>query len=581
MIQETIALKNQVSPVANSAAAAVDRLRKATERAQKSLGSSPKQALAGMRAEHRAVAKLQQIKQRATREAVAAQTKERAQVKQNDAAFKKLGIGVAAAAVAIGVAAVAAVKGVADLAVEFGEALSAAKLTRDAALGMANALTGGKGAETLKGLDRMTLALGVSLADGRKQFEEFSKATGSTKSAVGLIKLRADLVATKMPLTDVDAAIQKVLDAPPGKTTQAMRDVAKAAGVAGDGALAAKKSYTSWEGAVKRVKEASGRIFDRAAEIAGPSLDKIGGAVNKMLTEFQKSKEGQVAMSGLKSAVLGILAGVEKAIPLVIPFFKGFAAAVAPVAAMLKPIGKALAAAFGDDTTANMKTAETVGKALGVTLTILGVMALAALTPIVAPMIAIGVAAGWIGSKVGALVATAGMIAKDFPSLIGAGIQRAKAWLDLIVIAAGTAAGQMIAGLVSGITGGVGKVVEAVKGLASRLTSTFTSALKIGSPSKLFEDFGGNTTEGFGRGVKRTTSSAVGAVSDMAGAVATGGATAAPAGGGGGAVSLTVNVSVGAGGGGQEGRALGAEIAAAVRREIEVLSQRHAWEGAR
>jgi hypothetical protein len=67
------------------------------------------------------------------------------------------------------------------------------------------------------------------------------------------------------------------------------------------------------------------------------------------------------------------------------------------------------------------------------------------------------------------------------------------------------AAKNMIAGLVSGIQAGVGPVVAAIKAMAGSAVAAIKAALKIASPSKIFEDMGEFTGEGFAVGIEGET----------------------------------------------------------------------------
>lgn len=584
MIQETIAVRDQVTKPANSAAAAMARLAKVTERAQRSLGSSPKAAARSLRAEHSALAKLQRMREQGEKANAAAMKARLLSEHKASAAAQVNGPLLLGVLTGIAAGATLAAKKVLDIGAAFLKSVAAAHETRTAAKGMLDVLTSGRGEKTLTALDQMTQRLGVSLEDGRAQFAKFTQATGDIKTSAALVKLRADLVASGQSAEMADANIQKVLDAPAGKTVQAMRDVAKEAGVAGDGALAARQRFQTWTGAMGRLKDAGARAFDQLAKSAGPSLDRIGQSVNKMLDDFQKSKEGQAAMRAIEQAMLGVLRAVEIAVPLVMPFIKGLAAGLKPVLSALAPIGKAISKAFGGDSANAMQTAERVGKALGVTLTVLGGIVSAVIAPIVAPLLAIGVAAGVLGFQFGQIVARGAELASGLPALVGQAINRAKAYLDLLIDAATSSAQGLIDGLTNGISGGAERVIQAVKTLGEKVKGALASVLKLGSPSRVFAQFGAWTAEGFAGGIEQSAPQAARASAEM-GASAAGGtvsAVAAGGGGGGGGMQVTINVAVdGAAAGGAQAQALGAEIAAAVRREIEVLSRRQQWEGAR
>lgn len=66
-------------------------------------------------------------------------------------------------------------------------------------------------------------------------------------------------------------------------------------------------------------------------------------------------------------------------------------------------------------------------------------------------------------------------------------------------------AGNLVDGLVEGLRRRAGKVLAAVKGLASDIMGTFKSALGIASPSSVFEGFGLNVAQGAEQGIEAGT----------------------------------------------------------------------------
>lgn len=116
----------------------------------------------------------------------------------------------------------------------------------------------------------------------------------------------------------------------------------------------------------------------------------------------------------------------------------------------------------------------------------------------------------------------------------------------------------IIDGIVVGIVPGGRAVVDAVKGIASKAKDAFKSNLGIHSPSTVFEAYGKHTTEGYARGVEKSSERASTATADMVQAPAASPASirVAPGGGGGGRASIvvnyTVNVQGGSGSSGQE-----------------------------
>jgi hypothetical protein len=79
----------------------------------------------------------------------------------------------------------------------------------------------------------------------------------------------------------------------------------------------------------------------------------------------------------------------------------------------------------------------------------------------------------------------------------------------------GSIATNLINGLVNGITSGASAVLEAVKALATKMKSGFTSALGIASPSKVFRAYGEFTAEGAAQGIEAGTADVQGAAERM------------------------------------------------------------------
>jgi hypothetical protein len=111
-----------------------------------------------------------------------------------------------------------------------------------------------------------------------------------------------------------------------------------------------------------------------------------------------------------------------------------------------------------------------------------------------------------------------------------------KAWAYLSGLDFGSIASSMIQGLVNGIASGAGAVMGAIQNLASGMKSTLESALKIGSPSRVFAQMGEFTSQGFAQGVEAGTGDVESAVSGMVststGAATEGAPATAGAGGG-------------------------------------------------
>lgn len=101
----------------------------------------------------------------------------------------------------------------------------------------------------------------------------------------------------------------------------------------------------------------------------------------------------------------------------------------------------------------------------------------------------------------------------------------------------------IVDGIISGLTSGAGRLVDAVKGLAKKITGTFTSKLEIRSPSKVFARHGESIPDGVAEGIDSGAPKAAAAIDGMAPMPGAGGSASGSAagGGGGGPISVTIN----------------------------------------
>lgn len=598
-ISEALALADHVSGPAAKMAAAVMRVTKAVEKYKgaaagtdakfSALGDVGKQ-VASMRklqaAERAAIEKPRMLAAKAAAKAQA--DRERAFKAQGAANFKSeqqdkkaLGVtlGIVGAVTAIGTVALAAAVKVGQITASLVGAVAEAHATREAVVGMLNVLGSTNAPKTLENIDKLSLKLGMSLQDGREQFLAFGKAGKTAREAASILKMRADLIAVGNSAEMADAKLKPVLDsASGGATAEALRAVGKEAGVAGAGVLAANKRLTTFEGFVTRIKQAPARIFDQLAKSAGPSLDAIGTKLNKALDSLLASPEAAAAVGMVVSGLGKLLDIASTLAPLVVPLFKGFAEGIKPIGAALGPVVSAISKAFGGDSTSKMQTAEKIGKALGVAFTILAgaiatVVAIGAV--VVGSFVAVGAAAAALGLGIGTLIGKAAILAVGLPSLVGSAINRAKAYLDLLIDSATNTGSQFIAGLVGGINSGVGSVVEAVKNLAARAKGAITSALQIKSPSKVMQKLGGHISSGLAKGI----TGGQGSVEAASGGLATVSASGASGGGGGGGpMSITINVTAGPGATKQDGATMAEGLLPVIRREVTSMMRGRALE---
>jgi hypothetical protein len=103
----------------------------------------------------------------------------------------------------------------------------------------------------------------------------------------------------------------------------------------------------------------------------------------------------------------------------------------------------------------------------------------------------------------------------------------------------------IVDGLVKGLKAGAGALFDAVKFLAKGVATSFKMTLGIQSPSKVFAEFGKNTTAGYVKGVEQGSDDAQGAVNSMVGVPSAGGGGGRASGG----APITINLTINASGG--------------------------------
>lgn len=564
MASETLEIKDKVSGPVAKMVAALDALTSKATKADKALGKvGDKASGQGMKQEK----SWQKIfeKNRFRRMALARKASKVEVAEQEKAAaateeFNTQALAVGAVALAaVATAAVEVAKKVGEIGVAFAAAVGKAAILRSEAERTAKALAQREGTDALKAIDGLTAKLGVGLQEGREQWVKFMRATNSdSKLSAALIKLRADIVATTGSADMADAAVQKVLNAPPGKTAKTFRDVAHAAGVAGDGVAAAEHKMSTFDGLVKRIGDAPARIFDGLAKEAGPKLDEVGKKANNAISSFLKGPTAAKAFEMVSAGIDKVIGAIEFAIPLIEPFIAGFMEGIAPLGPVFDTIGEALGKAFGDDKTSKMSTAEKIGKA-------------------------VGVAAGAIALGFGIAAAAIGFFVAGFARIMKVGdtlaefVTDAKNTLYELVTAGSTIANNFIDGLKNGITNGVDKVVAAAKKLADAIPAPIKKVLQIASPSKLMEKFGDYTAQGLALGVEGGSDKVAHASSNLGAAVVEGAtspaqtASAAPSISSRQSVTVNVNVSAQPGATRQDGEVLASGLAPELRRQLERL----------
>jgi len=236
--------------------------------------------------------------------------------------------------------------------------------------------------------------------------------------------------------------------------------------------------------------------------------------------------------------------------PIVSEFFGGFGEVSLGA---LRQIGTAFLEAFGGDKRGAIKQLSELARSLGRVLAVLAV----GLGVVVAAMVA-------VQSAIMAMAASVGSAFAIFTAMVDNLVTKFEE-LEARLSGTGMSAGTFLwQGLKAGIEAGIPAVTESSANLGNAAQAGVSSSLKINSPSKVMEELGGYTVDGFTKGVEGGQGQVDAA---MSGAVAP--PVAAPGGAGGGGASLGgINVTVNVSGAGTDPEAMGAEVAAQVKAAV-------------
>jgi len=308
------------------------------------------------------------------------------------------------------------------------------------------------------------------------------------------------------------------------------------------------------------------RLKDHIASIfAGPATtratERFGMALSGLTERFGENRAEGFALQSLMGAIVTpLINGLTALVPLAVSVFRTLVmlaldVAIAVVQArnavikMIPPETQAAIVAFASSEGALQAATWAVIAVLGWFVVIAGTLT-AALVLIGAVLVgALTLALGIVLLPFVLLGAAIALVVVGVLGMYSA-ITAAISWLGELGGAGVAAASGLIDGLVGGIRAGVGAVADAMRALASSAIGALKSALKIASPSKVFERFGAFTGEGFALGVEAEAPAAASALETLtampdAGAASSGAQRAgerAGASGGGAGVSLS-NVS--------------------------------------
>jgi hypothetical protein len=208
-------------------------------------------------------------------------------------------------------------------------------------------------------------------------------------------------------------------------------------------------------------------------------------------------------------------------------FFLGLAIGAVKTYIALKPVISAATELLGIDV--ESWDLETVLKAitqagelaapillgLGVAAGLLGVALVATTAIALAPLavlISTIVGVGYVLYQLASIAAEAGAA---FGLALNSAVTGVIEWLQGLVGVVTQVGADIIQGLANGITGAAGAVMSAMTGAVGGAIAAAKRQLGIASPSKVFAEIGGYTTEGFARGVDAGTGDAQAAMSDL------------------------------------------------------------------
>lgn len=165
---------------------------------------------------------------------------------------------------------------------------------------------GRDGTKVLNMLDIAAGQLGQTIDETRRKFVDYRAAGFTTKDSGALIKTRADLIAVGLTAKEADAELSRVVGAADRMgnvvSHRLLKEIQKAYGGIGSGAIAAERALWSVESAQNKVSDA----FTRVKSDFWASIEKdVGRAVHRLAdftTELFKSEQGKAFINDLSGA---------------------------------------------------------------------------------------------------------------------------------------------------------------------------------------------------------------------------------------------------------------------------------------
>ncbi len=358
-----------------------------------------------------------------------------------------------------------------------------------------------------------------------KQKNLLTGLTGSTQAASELQSMISD-VAGQVPIASSEVAKFAEDLYKSGKRGDELKKALvsasmAAAGLGKDtkiGSELARKAMLPLDVQVMKARENFAKIF------AGAKVESFEKALQMVLSLLDENSSAAKALKFVVETILNPLFDAVATLgPAIKAFFQGMViAALVVVIAVLK-VRKAFKDAFGGDIAIDLDLVKT-GLYAGMAAVVVLTAAVAALAVVMAAFVA------------GALVGLMMLLAPVVLLMIGVAAACFVAMLPLIILGVavyglykafvaardaiagmewGSVGRNLMDGLLNGITSGAGAVLDSIRNLAANMTSTIKNALKIASPSKVFEEVGEFTSEGMAIGVERKSGSVTAAVGSM------------------------------------------------------------------
>lgn len=315
--------------------------------------------------------------------------------------------------------------------------------------------------------------------------------------------LRGDALADAVEAMGIAAQVQG--DRGVGR----FRALAFQARLTGGSVVALAESYRQRLGPIARAQMLSlsnqtTRLRQNLSSLfSGLQIDGFLEAIAKSFDLFSKTSVTGKVLKGLFDRLLQpLIDGGAKAVSIFKPFIQGMILGFLKIENLVLRAALAIKQAFGDTSLFKNIRLDRIAVHLG-ELTAAG---------IVGAVVALGAALGTVAAVMVALAAPTIFFISQLVRLSGVvGTTMGK----LRGLSFGEIANQMIDGLVQGLMDGIARVKSAVMSVAKAAKDTFTSALKISSPSKVFEGFGQNISQGVSQGVDSGQSQVDGSIQNL------------------------------------------------------------------